>query len=73
MAKTNTQKKIKAEAEDVAEQSVPSTAVPLDDINNDINKKLDRIIELLEGTLVTKPQGFNLQDNPWLDRMLSKV
>lgn len=69
MAKTNTQKKIKAEAEDVAEQSVPSTAVPLDDIS----KKLDRIIELLEGTLVTKNQGFNLQDNPWLDRMLSKV
>ena len=68
MAK-NTQKKIKAEAEDVAEQSVPSTAVPLDDIS----KKLDRIIELLEGTLVTKNQGFNLQDNPWLDRMLSKV
>jgi len=69
MAKTNTQKKIKAEAEDVAEQSVPSTAVPQDDIS----KKLDRIIELLEGTLVTKPQGFRLQDNPWLDRMLSKV
>lgn len=69
MAKTNTQKKIKAEAEDVAEQSVPSTAVPLDDIS----KKLDRIIELLEGTLVTKNQGFNLQDNPWLDRMISKI
>ena len=69
MAKMNTQKKIKAEAEDVAEQSVPSTAVPLDDIN----KKLDRIIELLEGTLVTKNQGFNLKDNPWLDRMLSKI
>jgi hypothetical protein len=69
MAKTNTQKKIKAEAEDVAVNSVPSTAVPLDDIN----RKLDRIIELLEGTLVTKNQGFNLQDNPWLDRMLSKI
>lgn len=69
MAKTNTQKKIKAEAEDVAEQSVPSTAVPLDDIS----KKLDRIIELLEGTLVTKNQGFDLQDNPWLDRMISKI
>lgn len=68
MAK-NTTKKIKAEAEDVAEQSVPSTAMPIDDIN----KKLDRIIELLEGTLVMKNQGFNLQDNPWLDRMLSKV
>lgn len=69
MAKTNTQKKIKAETEDVAVNAVPSTAVPLDDIN----KKLDRIIELLEGTLVTKNQGFNLQDNPWLDRMLSKI
>lgn len=69
MAKTNTQKKIKAEAEDVAEQSVPSTAVPLDDIS----KKLDRIIELLEGTLITQHKGFNLQDNPWLDRMLSKI
>lgn len=69
MAKTNTQKKIKAEAEDVAVNPVPSTATPLDDIN----KKLDRIIELLEGTLVTKNQGFNLQDNPWLDRMLKKI
>lgn len=69
MAKPNTQKKIKAEAEDVAEQSVPSTAVPLDDIS----KKLDRIIELLEGTLITQNKGFNLQDNPWLDRMLSKI
>lgn len=69
MAKTNMQKKIKAEAEDVAVNAVPSTAVPLDDIN----RKLDRIIELLEGTLVTKNQGFNLQDNPWLDRMLSKI
>lgn len=69
MAKTNTQKKIKAETEDVAGLPVPSTAVPLDDIN----KKLDRIIELLEGTLVTKNQGFNLQDNPWLDRMLKNV
>lgn len=69
MAKTNTQKKIKAETEDVAGNTVPSTAVPLDDIN----RKLDRIIELLEGTLVTKNQGFNLQDNPWLDRMLSKI
>lgn len=68
MAKTNTQK-IKPEIKDVAGNAVPSTAVPLDDIN----KKLDRIIELLEGTLVTKNQGFNLQDNPWLDRMLSKV
>lgn len=68
MAKT-TMKKIKAETEDVAVNSVPSTAVPLDDIN----RKLDRIIELLEGTLVTKNQGFNLQDNPWLDRMLSKI
>lgn len=68
MAK-NTTKKIKAEAEDVAVNSVPSTAVPLDDIS----KKLDRIIELLEGTLVTKNQGFNLKDNPWLDRMLSKI
>ena len=44
MAKTNTQKKIKAETEDVAGNTVPSTAVPLDDIN----RKLDRIIELLE-------------------------
>lgn len=69
MAKTNTMKKIKAETEDVAANAVPSTAVPLDDIN----RKLDRIIELLEGTLVTKNQGFNLQDNPWLDRMLSKI
>ena len=69
MAKTNTMKKIKAETEDVAANPVPSTAVPLDDIN----RKLDRIIELLEGTLVTKNQGFNLQDNPWLDRMLSKI
>lgn len=70
MAKTNTKtQKIKAEAEDVAANAVPSTAVPLDDIN----RKLDRIIELLEGTLVTKNQGFNLQDNPWLDRMLSKI
>lgn len=71
MAKTITTKtKNKVEAVgDVAEQSVPSPAVPLDDIN----KKLDRIIELLEGTLVTKNQGFNLKDNPWLDRMLSKI
>ena len=70
MAKTNTKtQKIKAETEDVAANAVPSTAVPLDDIN----RKLDRIIELLEGTLVTKNQGFNLQDNPWLDRMLSKI
>ena len=70
MAKTNTKtQKIKAETEDVAANAVPSTAVPLDDINH----KLDRIIELLEGTLVTKNQGFNLQDNPWLDRMVSKI
>ena len=70
MAKTNTQKqKIKAETEDVAGDPVPSTAVPLDDIN----RKLDRIIELLEGTLVTKNQGFNLKDNPWLDKMLSRI
>ena len=70
MAKTNTKtQKIKAEAEDVAANAVPSTAVPLDDIN----RKLDRIIELLEGTLVTQNKGFNLQDNPWLDRMLSKI
>ena len=70
MAKTNTKtQKIKAETEDVAANAVPSTAVPLDDIN----RKLDRIIELLEGTLVTQNKGFNLQDNPWLDRMLSKI
>ena len=61
----NMTKKIKTEAKADAEASAVSI--------EDIAKKMDRIIELLEGTLVTKPQGFNLKNNPWLDRMLSKV
>lgn len=37
---------------------------------NPIEQKLDRIIELLEGTLETKQKGLDFSANPWWDRFL---
>ena len=39
---------------------------------NPIEQKLDRIIELLEGTLETKQKGLDFSANPWWDRFLDK-
>ena len=39
---------------------------------NPIEQKLDRIIELLEGTLETKQKGIDFSANPWWDRFLDK-
>lgn len=39
---------------------------------NPIEQKLDRIIELLEGTLETKAKGLDFSANPWWDRFLDK-
>lgn len=39
---------------------------------NPIEQKLDRIIELLEGTLVTKQKGLDFSANPWWDKFLEK-
>lgn len=39
---------------------------------NPIEQKLDRIIELLEGTLETKQKGLDFSANPWWDRFLGK-
>ncbi len=39
---------------------------------NPIEQKLDRIIELLEGTLSMKPKGADFSANPWWDKFLDR-
>lgn len=39
---------------------------------NPIEAKLDRIIELLEGTLHTKQKGLDLSENVWWNKFLDK-
>lgn len=39
---------------------------------NPIEAKLDRIIELLEGTLTMKQKGADFSANPWWNRFLDK-
>lgn len=39
---------------------------------NPIEAKLDRIIELLEGTLSMKQKGADFSANPWWDKFLDR-
>jgi hypothetical protein len=39
---------------------------------NPIEAKLDRIIELLEGTLMIKEKGLDLTNNIWWNKFLDK-
>lgn len=62
MAQTKTKKVLKTNTDNVVD------VAPV----NPIEQKLDRIIELLEGTLQTKAKGIDFSANPWWDRFLEK-
>lgn len=62
MAQTKTKKVSKTNTDNVVDVA-PA---------NPIEAKLDRIIELLEGTLTMKPRGADFSANPWWDKFIDK-